>query len=366
MADASSAEQDRAIQWAEWRRGADTPLFDADAVPLAPAPGASGRVKLGNRSFPLRTDRGVPLALLSEQLPPLETLDAQVVEDAAKFLFGQAQTPFDYLTVTLGRASVSLRDLFLGERGEEFISVRMSDGQIAEQAQASFDFNQAVSARALKQAIVAQFRRFAEGRGMEVNDAQPLRRALELFALNHPEAIPAALREAQAAYMKVAPAEPIPPLLIADGEALQPAERGAYDIFPPNMNREERAFAELLDADRTGRVKWWLRLQENASWAPTLLLPTGRRFFPDFAVGVLGRNTPDSIALVETKDDGVTGRLHSQANLEKIRAEHQKYRRVTWTYRRADGRWIEARYDSAMEDIIPSRPFTTETLVRVV
>lgn len=366
VADAPSAEQDRAIQWGEWRRGADTPLFDADALPLAPAPGGSGRAKVGGRSFVLRTDRGVPQALLSEQLPPLETLDAQVVEDAAKLLFGQARTPFDYLTVTLGRAAVSLRDLFLGERGEEFVSVRMSDAQIAEQAQASFEFNEAVSARALKQALVAQFRQVAEARGMDVGDPQPLRRALELFALNHPESIPAALREAQAAYMRVASAEPIPPLLLAEGEAMQPAERGAYDVFPPNMNREERAFAELLDGDRSGRVKWWLRLQANASWAPTLLLPTGRRFFPDFAVGVLGRNTPDSVALVETKDDGVTGRLHSQANLEKIRAEHRDYRRVTWTYRRADGRWIEARYDSAMEDIIPARPFTTETLVRVV
>ena len=113
-----------------------------------------------------------------------------------------------------------------------------------------------------------------------------------MFALNHPDAIPAALREAQAVYLRIAPADPIPPLWVADGEALKPAERGAYDVFPPNMNHEERAFAELLDRDASGRVKWWLRLQENANWAPTLLLPTGRRFFPDFAVGVLGRGTP--------------------------------------------------------------------------
>jgi hypothetical protein len=166
--------------------------------------------------------------------------------------------------------------------------------------------------------------------------------------------------------LRIAAADPIPPLWVSDGEGLTSAQRGAYDVFPPNMNNEERAFAELLDCDASGRVKWWLRLQENANWAPTLLLPTGRRFFPDFAVGVLGRGTPDSIALVETKDDGVTGRLHSEANRDKIRAQHREYRRVTWTYRRSDGRWIEAGYDNALEQIVPLRPFTTDALIRVV
>lgn len=366
LRDAAPVEQDQAIVRGEWRRSVDAlPLF-GDALPLASAPGAPIGPRAGLRALPLRTDRGVPPALLSEQLPPLELLDAQVVQDAARMLFGQARTPFDYLMVTLGRASVSLRDLFLEERGEEFINVRMSDAQIAEQAQASFEFNAAVNPRTLKQAIVAQFARVAESRGTEITDPQPLRRALELFALNHPDAIPTALREAQAAYLRIAPADPIPPLWVGEGEALTSAERGAYDVFPPNMNNEERAFAELLDRDASGRVKWWLRLQENASWAPTLLLPTGRRFFPDFAVGVLGRGTPDSIALVETKDDGVTGRLHSEANRDKIRAQHREYRRVTWTYRRSDGRWIEAGYDNALEQIVPLRPFTTDALIRVV
>jgi len=50
-------------------------------------------------------------------------------------------------------------------------------------------------------------------------------------------------------------------------------------------------------------------------------------------VGVINRSTPDSIALVEIKDDGVTGRLQADLNIMKIRVQHQEYKNVFWTYR---------------------------------
>jgi type III restriction enzyme len=43
-------------------------------------------------------------------------------------------------------------------------------------------------------------------------------------------------------------------------------------------------------------------------------------------VGVINRSTPDSIALVEIKDDGVTGRLQADLNIMKIRVQHQEYK----------------------------------------
>ena len=89
-------------------------------------------------------------------------------------------------------------------------------------------------------------------------------------------------------------------------------------------------------------MQWWLRLQESANWAVTLILPTGRRFFPDFAVGVEGRNTPDRIALVEIKDDGASGRLHSDDNRVKIRQSHREYGNVVWTVREAAARVVAA------------------------
>ncbi|MGH6670957.1 MAG: hypothetical protein ACRECV_03140 [Xanthobacteraceae bacterium] len=78
------------------------------------------------------------------------------------------------------------------------------------------------------------------------------------------------------------------------------------------------------------------------------MLPTGRRFFPDFVVGVTNRSTQDSIALVEIKDDGVTGRLQVDSNIMKIRGQHQEYKNVFWTYRTAEHIWARARYDEGL------------------
>lgn len=108
---------------------------------------------------------------------------------------------------------------------------------------------------------------------------QDLRRALDVFAMARPQALTEALREAQTAYVRVVTGPPLPELLVDESADVRPARLGGCGVFPQNMNNEERAFAELLDADTTGRVKWWLRLQESASWAPTLILPSGRVSF---------------------------------------------------------------------------------------
>jgi type III restriction enzyme len=59
---------------------------------------------------------------------------------------------------------------------------------------------------------------------------------------------------------------------------------------------------------------------------------------------VTNRSTPDSIALVEIKDDGVTGRLQADLNIMKIRVQHQEYKNVFWTYRTDQKLWARARY----------------------
>ena len=356
--------QDRLVVQGEFQRSLNrTPLFgDAD---LGSTPDSrSGAAPKRTRTYPLRRDRGVPEALLSERAPAPEQMDSAVVQRAARGLFQEDRTPFDELLRTQGQARVTLRDLFLeGQPDQERFNVRMSDARIAEAAQLSFEFNQAISARALKNALMDEFRRLAVARGADV-DERAMRRALELFALNRPHAVPAALKAAQAAAIDIGPAEPIPDLWLSEDAQPRPSRLGAYDVFPPNMNENERRFAEMLDADDSGQVKWWLRLQENANWAVTLMLPNGKRFFPDFAVGVEGRRTPDAIALIETKDDGLTGRALSEANQEKIRARHGEYRNVFWTWER-DGRWEEMAWSTELERIEAVRRFSIERLVMI-
>jgi len=109
-------------------------------------------------------------------------------------------------------------------------------------------------------------------------------------------------------------------------------------------------------------VKWWLRNTENAAWATRMVLPSGKRFFPDFVVGVKGRSCRDGIALVEIKDDGVTGRLQSDSNIEKIRVLHRVYQNVFWTYR-SDGIWVRAEYDVGLGRIVARKRFEIEEMV---
>ncbi len=129
------------------------------------------------------------------------------------------------------------------------------------------------------------------------------------------------------------------------------------------MNNEERAFAEFLNSDITGVVKWWLRNRENTKWATRIVLPSGKRFFPDFVVGVANRSTPDSIALVEIKDDGVTGRLQADLNMTKVRVQHQEYKNVFWTYRTEPHIWARARFDEGLNRIVPQGAFKIAEMV---
>ena len=361
--DAAVEVQDKIVVQAEWTRSlGSTPLFGED-LPEHDVVGAPTKLSLSAKVYPVLTERGVPVRLLRERIPSPEQLDGDVVRAAARAVFAMAETPLDYLRKTLGKANVSLRDLFIEEAASEsVVNVRMSEARISEAAQQSFEFNEAVSARALKQALMTEFIRVCGIEGVDTTDIVPLRRALDLFALSRPNALPSALK--QAISPVVEPADPIPPLVVAGGVEPRPSRLGAYGVFPTNMNENERRFAELLDSDESGQVKWWLRLQENANWAVTLMLPTGKRFFPDFAVGVVGRRSQDAIALIETKDDGVTGRLHSEANREKIVAAHQEYRNVRWTYQ-GDRGWTELHYNNALDQIQPLRPFSIEHLVKL-
>lgn len=130
------------------------------------------------------------------------------------------------------------------------------------------------------------------------------------------------------------------------------------------MNKPERQFAEMLDADTSGTVLWWLRNPENEKWAARMILPTGNRFFPDFAVGIKGRITRDGIALIEIKDDGEDGRLHGDKNRTKIQVQHREYRNVFWSCEK-DGRLVELEFNAAMNLIQPKRPFDIVQMVFV-
>jgi hypothetical protein len=58
----------------------------------------------------------------------------------------------------------------------------------------------------------------------------------------------------------------------------------------------------LLDADTSGTVEYWFRNEPRKPWSIGIVMPSGDRYFPDFAdQASTGRTTGDGLLLIETK-----------------------------------------------------------------
>lgn len=352
-------EKDRAIVAGEtWQSMSDTPLF-GDLPERKKPETDKGPSKPNFRLYPLRKDLDLPKALVRE-LPPDPVKLNDLVKDIAREFCRSADMP-GLLQRKLTKAHLDLRDLFASELQETVdLRLRLSNARVAEKAQLAFNFNDAIDPRLLKRALVEELLAIVDDKGIEA-DERDLRRAIDLAGMMEPEKLKEAIKTAQARNVRTDTSEPVPEQYFGP-DGLSEAEKSAYGVFPHRLNKEEQDFAEFLDADKTGTVKWWMRNPENETWATRLILPSGHRFFPDFVVGVSGRTTPDAIALVEIKDDGETGRLQSDRNVEKIRVQHREYRNVFWTYR-SDGTWIRARYAEGLHKIVPNDRFDIKELV---
>lgn len=356
-----TAGQDRAIETGEALAAlGETPLFGRMEEQLRPyQPGSEATPPKNTKKYRLRTELGIPKELYQEvPLEPHEIANGLVQDIAREFC--QSANVIAELHRKRRNAKLGLRDLFQESASEErSIGLLMSNARIAEKAQQEFEFDNTIDPRDLQRALIAELRKRCEADGIEFESAD-LRRAIDLAVMKYPEELKEARGVAKG--RRVA----LKPVAIPDAqfwpEGLPEARRGGYGVFPERLNKEERDFAQLLDDDDTGTVNWWMRNPENETWATRLLLPSGKRFFPDFIVGVAGRSSRDAIALVEIKDDGVTGRLQSDNNVEKIRVRHREYRQIVWVYREGN-QWVRAQYAPNMHRIVPKDSFQVRELV---
>ncbi len=357
--------QDEAIQKGEsYANAVQTPLFTGLPEVAAPTPERhSSNPAL--RPYKLRDDLGLPKALWRE-LPPDPTAINDMIDDIAQAFCTRADVR-NYLLKRKAKAHLSFEDLFREVATEEGRSdpgldfgVLLSNAKIAERAQMAFRFNDAIDTGLLKRAIAKRLNAICLDEGLDVTTSD-IRRAIDLAAMLQPEALTAAIKDANARNTHLDNGAEIPVQFFGP-DGLPPANRASHGVYPHRMNKEERAFAELLDRDNSGVVKWWLRNPENETWATRLVLPSGKRFFPDFVVGVAGRTSRDEIALIEIKDDGSTGRLQSDNNIEKIRVQHREYKNVFWSYR-SDGQWVRAEYEGSLNRIVDRKRFEIADIV---
>ena len=354
----AEADVDRAIIAGETARLAiQTPLFSN--LPEHASPATPNPRKI--TPYRIKRELGVPHALWQEHPLDFRQLgDPGFLSDVAN-AFCDSSALVGKLGQSMARASLSLRDLFIdGEDREISLSLKLSNARVAERAQMALQLNDSIDPRLLERALVSALRKRAEDEGYDFTDPD-LRRTVHLAVMREPDMLMSAIKTEQGKRARLENSEPIPEIWFDQGD-LQPALKGAHGIFPSRMNKPERAFAELLDADSTGTVLWWLRNPENEKWSTRMILPTGHRFFPDFAVGIKGRTTRDCVALVEIKDDGEDGRLHSDRNRLKIQVQHREYRNVFWSCE-ADGRMVQLEFNTALNLIQPIRPFDVSRMV---
>lgn len=350
---------DRAIVAGETARlASQTPLFGnlpEHAVPSAPPKPTKQTAYRLNRAL------GLPGSLWQEHPLDFRQLgDPVFLSDVANAFCDQSAL-VGKLGQSLSRASMSLRDLFIeGEEREVSLSLKISNARVAERAQAAFQLNDSIDPRHLERALIAALRARAEDGGYSFTD-QDLRRTIQLAVMREPNTLMAAIKIEQGKRARLDNTIPIPETIF-DYSDLSIGHKASHGVFPSRMNKPERAFAEMLDADTSGTVQWWLRNPENELWATRMMLPTGARFFPDFAVGIKGRTSRDGIALVEIKDDGEDGRLHSERNRIKIQVQHREYRNVFWSCDSSRG-LVELGFNEALNLIQPLRPFNIGRMV---
>lgn len=217
---------------------------------------------------------------------------------------------------------------------------RISEAEIARRAQRVLFEPDYLDPRDLHAVLIKRLKSEYEARGFEYNEHE-LELVLDLILVAFPSLIRQAARECAAQYAELMDTSPLPDSIELPS-GTRTSRLNVYGVMPPDLNRDEMAFAEMLDSDLSGTVEWWHRNEPRKPWSIGLILPNGAQYFPDFVVKVKGRIQGDGLLLVEVKGDHL---LNSSDTLDKVLASHQRYKRPMMLMRDSDGRFMTVRQD---------------------
>lgn len=300
------------------------------------AGGAGKSVLPGNSEFRLKPE--IPKTFKRELLPIatdelLKCIGATVAIDEKVFTSGLKE-----------KAAVTRREeeIFTRQVGDRVVQVRLSRAEIARRAQKVLFEPDYLDPRDLHETLTGRLRAEYERHGMDVDDER-LEVALNLILVSHPNLVRMAARKCAARYKDLADTAPLP-----DSISLPPGARtsrlNVYGVMPADLNRDETAFAELLDSDTSGTVEWWHRNEPRKPWSIGIVLPNGAQYFPDFLVKVGGRTKGEGLLLIEVKGDHI---LNKTDDLDKSVSEHKIYRRPLMVVREDSGRFMTVEFREA-------------------
>ncbi|NBQ68860.1 MAG: DEAD/DEAH box helicase [Nitrosomonadaceae bacterium] len=215
---------------------------------------------------------------------------------------------------------------------------RISESEIARRAQRVLYEPDYLHPRDLQAVLIKRLKSEYEARGFEYTGCE-LELVLYLILAAFPNLVRQAARQCAANFAELIDAEPLPASLELP-EGTRTSRLNVYGVMPPDLNRDEIAFVEMLDSDLSGVVEWWHRNEPRKPWSIGLILPSGAQYFPDFVVKVKGRVQGGGLLLVEVKGDHL---LNSGDTLDKAVAAHQLYKHPVMLMREDSGRFMTIR-----------------------
>lgn len=308
-------------------------LMPTEAAPASAQMPSPSSLLAGNRRYPIRG--GVPRVYRSERLP-LSTADlltciaANIAIDDKAFNAGFRQS------VKVTRQTV---DLFEGSEETESMQARLSDAEIARRAQSVMFDADYLDPRDLHDALLTRLKTEFGHRGIDIDDAG-LERALNRIMATYPNLIRQAARICAAKFKEIFDTAPLPEFVELPA-GVKKSRLNIYGVMPQDLNGPEQTFADLLDADTTGMVDYWFRNEPRKPWSIGIVMPSGDRYFPDFAVKVAGRAAGDGLLLIETKGNHI---LNGDDTLDKILAEHKLYGVPLMLVQDDGGRFMTVKY----------------------
>ncbi|MCG5251356.1 DEAD/DEAH box helicase [Brevibacillus agri] len=276
------------------------------------------------RRYSLQNGIQFPRVLMRERYPLGE------VENIIRCISSHINFNGEALASMLTRvARVTRKEIDLFENkvdsAEDFADISLKE--VGKKAQLVLFENEYINGRELYDALIQRLKQEVYSRGWSVPDESIIRDGLNMIICNNPDILRRAQRLCLGNYVVCEEANEIPPYF--DSETLLPPARlNIYGVFPNNMNRWERRFAEIIDNDVTGTVLWWHRNEPRKPWSASVAVPDcDHDYYPDFVVGVRDRNSTEQILLVEIKE-----RINSKDSIAKARAVHKLYGRVMMLY----------------------------------
>lgn len=312
-------------------------------TPSQEASSSSGQDKakssptLGNRRFDLK--EGIQSVFKTEFFS-LDT--SNLIKCIAKTI------RFDSETLPVGnRQAVKVKrveeEIFSRSKQYADVQAMLSDSEIAKKAQMVLFEPNYIDARQIEPLLIERLKSEYTNLGwIDVADSEEhLRKALNLILASFPNLLKAAAKSCCAKYKELGDTDPLPAFIDCP-LGTQTAVLNTYGVMPPDLNGLEMEFAQLLDADTSGTIEWWHRNEDSKPWSIGLVLPSGKRFFPDFLVKVHGRTHGGGLVLIETKGLHI---LNSGDTHAKIQASHALYKDPIMIAKDGD-RWMTVKYNS--------------------